>query len=250
MTLHENFAAALRDSDLNVISVEPVSGNRRSPNPTAVTVQWGAKSLAIYHVFAWNITHEGKGRSGDNWRVQATSFGKGNSPVEVTRATIGLGWHEATGVWIAFDPWVKRSPGTSSSVHITDALLHETKERGKVATTHRDHLWDPRLGFTPEHATEVFPWSNSLWEPKDHELVVLTYTKPTDDQIIAEVDPKDSPGASGVRLEDRVSIHNENGVSLEPYYWRVKGIEIKDIPTDNKRNKIHYLLAADKSATI
>ena len=263
MTLHEDFADALTKSGANVVSVNPKSGKRSAPNPTDVTVKIG-RNLQTYTVFAWNITHEGKGRSGDNWRVQATSFGKKNSPVDIGPLTVGLGWHETYGVWVAFDPWVKRSPGTSSSVHITDELLKTGAATGKIATTHRDHLWDPRLAFTPTHADTIFEWMNKLWTPKSTDLEVLHYryvdetgqdvlNKTGTNVIVAEVDPTDSPAAAGVRENDRVAIYKDS-VRANDYYWRVSQIHIEDMsyqtPNGRNRNKIHYKLTADKSARI
>ncbi len=251
MTLHETFAENLRAAGLQILACEPVSGQRRSPNPTRIAVRRGRANVH-YDVFLWKITHEGRGRSGDNWRIQATSFGKKNSPVEVTRNTIGLGWHEGSGVYVAFDPWVKRSPGTSSSVHIHDDLLRQAAEDGLVKTTHRDSTWDPRLAFTPEHAVEVFGWMQHLWRAKDVDLAVVAYSNPTPDRVVAEADPSPnaSPNAAGVRTGDRVALYDERYVRLTDYYWRVMSIDVKDVTPESGRNRIHYVLEADKSAKL
>lgn len=251
MTLHEAFAKSLSDAGLQILGCDPVSGRWRSPNPTRITVRRG-RTTASYDVFLWNVTHEGKGRSGDNWRIQATSFGKKNTPVDVTRNTIGLGWHAESGVYVAFDPWVKRSPGTSSSVHIHDDLLREAAAKGVIRTCHRDHTWDPRLAFTPGNAPELFAWMQHLWRHKDVDLAVVSYSQPTPDHIVAEADPAPnaSPNAAGVRPMDRVAIYDDHGVRLTNYYWRVMGIDVKDVTSGSGRNRIHYLLAADKSARL
>lgn len=251
MTLHDDFAEILGQCGLPVLTADPLSGTRRAPNPTRITISQGRRSIT-YDVFLWRITHEGKGRSGDNWRIQGTSFGQKNSTVDITPTTLGLGWHEAMGVYVAFDPWVKRSPGSSSSVHIRDDLLQAARSAGAIATAHGDHTWDPRFAFTPPNSAGLFEWTQRLWAPKDVHVAVVDYSQISPDKIVAEADPRPnaSPNAAGVRPGDRISICDEHGRRLTEYFWRVVGIEIKDLTPNGGRNRIHYLLEADKSARL
>ena len=63
MTIHEDLAAALSAAGVGVVEVVPESGHRGAPNPTRISVRAGPRRLVHYHLFAWNITHEGKGRA-------------------------------------------------------------------------------------------------------------------------------------------------------------------------------------------
>src|SRR4051794_35895399 len=210
MTIHEELADAWLQRGLKVLSVTPTSGTRSAPNPTEVTIRVGPRRTATYKVFGWNITHEGKGRTGDNLRVQATSFGASNTPVQVDQSVVCVGWSDEYGVFVGFDAWVKRQPGTSSSVHIRRDLLQEAKDDG---IARGGHSWDPRLGFTPANADQHLPWVANLWRrktiPVRADLVI-----PVDaDKIIIEVDPWGSQGGYGVRTNDRVAVYDRDGQS-------------------------------------
>ena len=158
----------------------------------------GPGKTLSYTVFAWRITHEGKGRIGKNLRIQATSFGKGNSPVQVDQFVLGIGWSNDHSVFVAFDPWVKRNPGSSSSVHIKRALVEQAATDGVASG---GFTWDPRFAFTHSHAAEHLAWARRLWtRPPYRTLSVkaLSLEVFDPDTLTVEVDPWSSLAGWGV----------------------------------------------------
>lgn len=247
MTIHEDLAEAWSERGLNVLSVSPASGKRSAPNPTEVTIRFGPRQTPTYKVFAWNITHEGKGRTGDNLRVQATSFGASNTPVEVDRSVVCVGWSEEYGVYVGFDAWVKRQPGTSSSVHIRRELLQEAKDNG---IANGGHSWDPRLGFTSANADHHLPWVANLWTRKTIPVRADLVIQLDADKVVIEVDPWRSQGGYGVRPDDRVAVFDSDGRNPDAYLWRVVDISTEDVVLPSGRNRFHYRFTAEKSAKV
>ena len=247
MTIHEELAEAWSQRGLNVLSVAPTSGKRSAPNPTEVTVRVGPRRTATYRVFGWNITHEGKGRTGDNLRVQATSFGASNTPVQVDQSVVCVGWSQEYGVFVGFDAWVKRQPGTSSSVHIRRDLLEEANQQG---VARGGYTWDPRLGFTPANADQHLPWVAQLWRRKTIPVRAERVIALDADKVIIEVDPWRSQGGYGVRTDDRVAVFDREGGSPDPYLWRVVDISTTEVQLPSGRNRFHYRFTAEKSAKV
>lgn len=247
MTIHERLAEAWSQRGLNVLSVTPASGKRSAPNPTEITIRHSPRAAATYKVFGWNITHEGKGRTGDNLRVQATSFGASNTPVQVDRSVVCVGWSDEYGVFVAFDAWVKRQPGTSSSVHIRRDLLVEAGQNG---TARGGHSWDPRLGFTPAKADEHLPWVANLWSRKTIPVRADLVIADGADTIVVEVDPWRSQGGYGVRTDDRIAVYDSEGQNPDSYLWRVVKISTTEVTLPSGRNRFHYKFTAEKSAKV
>lgn len=245
VTIHEDLADAWSQQGLSVVSVSPSSGKRSVPNPTEVTVRVGPRKTVTYRVFGWNITHEGKGRAGDNLRVQATSFGASNTPVQVDESVVCVGWSEEYGVFVGFDAWVKRQPGTSSSVHIRRDLLQKAKDDG---ISQGGHSWDPRLGFTPANADQHLPWVANLWRRKTIPVRADLVIQDGADKIVIEVDPQRSQGGYGVRTDDRVAVYE--GDEPDPYLWRVVHIATTEVVLPSGRNRFHYRFTAEKSAKV
>jgi hypothetical protein len=247
MTIHEDLAGAWRQRGLNVVSVEPVSGKRSAPNPTAITLQMTATKTITYQLFAWNVTHEGKGRTGNNLRIQATSFGKDNSPRQVDQSVLCVGWSGDHGVYVGFDPWVKRNPGGSSSVHIRRELVEEAQQAGLV---YGGYAWDPRIAFTVDNAEALIPWASNLWNQRTLSVKAVRADFITPDRLVIEVDPWSSSGAWGVRVGDRLGVFDAQGNHADAYLWRVETISEEAIPLDSGNNRFHYVFTADKSAKV
>jgi hypothetical protein len=247
MTIHEDLADAWRQRGLNVVNVEPVSGKRSAPNPTTIVLQLSVSKTIAYRLFAWHITHEGKGRTGNNLRIQATSFGKENSPVQVDQSVLCVGWSGDHGVYVGFDPWVKRNPGGSSSVHIRRELVEEAQQAGLV---YGGHSWDPRLAFTPAHAEALLPWAGDLWKQRTLSVKALSADLVSPDHLVIKVDPWSSTGAWGVRVGDRLGVFDAHGKNADAYLWRVDSIAEEPIQLESGINRFHYLFAAEKSAKV
>lgn len=247
MTIHEDLAAALAAAGVSVVEVVPESGHRSAPNPTRISVRADPRRLVHYHLFAWNITHEGKGRVGDNLRVQATSFGQGNSAVTVDEWVLGVGWSGDHDVFVGFDPWIKRNPGSSSSVHIKRGLLEVAAAQHWLEGGDN---WDPRVGFVPAEAARFLPWAQKLWVRKTVSVIRHSVQVVDADRIILRVDPFRSKRAYGVRPSDRLAVYDESGQNPDNYLWRVQDIKTVAVVLPSDRNRFHYLFTCESSAQV
>lgn len=246
MTIHEDLAAALSAGGVTVTGVEPESGRRNAPNPTRISIRIGPRRQVQYRLFAWNITHEGKTRVGNNLRVQATSFGKRNSPVTIDEWILGIGWSGAHGVYVGFDPWIKRNPGDSSSVHIKRDLVEAAATNGWVEG---GEDWDPRVGFTPANAAQFLGWAQGLWTRKTLSVIRHSGEMIDADHVVLRVDPVRSNRAYGARVGDRLAVFDTEGRPGD-YLWRVQGIGTVEVPLPSGRNRFHYRFTCEKSARV
>lgn len=131
----------------------------RGPNPTLLHIRRGKRRLQLL-VYAWRITGEGQGRVRTDLRVQVTRSHEG---VLVTRPgylTCGIGFYEDYGVFGAFDPWVKRHAGHSSSVHFPRRLLRKASENGTSSRAPAEH--GPQFCFRPDAISAFLDWAISL----------------------------------------------------------------------------------------
>lgn len=247
MTIHEEFAEALGAGGVQVVDVFPASGRRSAPNPTTIVVRTGSRRVIPYQLFAWNITHEGKGRVGDNLRVQATSFGQKNSPVAVDPSVLGLGWSGEYGVFVGFDPWIKRNPGSSSSVHIKRSLL---ESGGAAGWLEGGESWDPRVAFTHAHAAPFLVWHDRLWAQKTVSVVVEGADVIDADRAVVRVDPVRSKRAYSVREGDRIARFDQGAKSPDQYLWRVHAIDEVPVPVASGRNRFNFVFTCEKSARV
>jgi hypothetical protein len=247
VTIHEELAGAWRQRGLNVLAIEPLSGKRSAPNPTAITLRLTASKTITYLLFAWNITHEGKGRAGNNLRIQATSFGKENSPVQVDQSVLCVGWSAEHSVYVGFDPWVKRNPGGSSSVHIRRELVEAAQRDGLV---YGGYTWDPRIAFTAAHSEALVPWAGGLWQQRTLSVKAVRADFIGPDNLVIQVDPWSSNGAWGVRVGDRLGVFDGQGEHPDPYLWRVEAIGEDPIALDSGNNRFFYVFTAEKSAKV
>lgn len=247
MTIHEDLAAHLSDFGLNVMGCVPLSNRRSASNPSELSIRWNARRHTTYRLFAWNITHEGRGRKNDNLRVQATSFGNTNSPIEVDPTVLCVGWSEPHAVYVGFDPWIKRFPGGSSSVHIRRDLVDRASKSG---LEYGGDAWDPRIAFTGPNAASLLDWASGLWNSKTVSLKCLDTETISADRVRLRVDPKGSPRSHGVRVDDRVAAFDARGVNPDPYLWRVQAIERIPVAAPGGGNRFHFLFVCERSARV
>jgi hypothetical protein len=151
-------------------------------NPTRIDLRLGSHPVRLL-VYSWYITLEGKGRTKDNFRIQATR--SRGEPVmnEQGRVTVGVGLRLEDDLFIAFDAWAKRFSGKSSSVHTKRALIDSLRKSGfeEGGTKH-----DPRCGFDAAHVAAFVTWAHSLgvrkqvglepvrWNRIDHDNATVT----------------------------------------------------------------------------
>ena len=89
MTAVDDVVAAFDAAGWTALVQQGVHGGR-SVNPSRVDLARGKQYLQLL-VYAWKITGEGKGRSGDNYRIQTTRSHGGDLMTESGRLTLGFG---------------------------------------------------------------------------------------------------------------------------------------------------------------
>ena len=129
------------------------------PNPTLLHIRRGKRRLHLL-VYAWRITGEGKGRSRTDLRVQVTRSHDGPLQTRPGYLTCGIGFYEDDGVFGAFDPWVKRHAGHSSSVHFPRTLLREASQKGTSSRALAQH--GPQFCFRPDAISAFLDWAINL----------------------------------------------------------------------------------------
>lgn len=87
-----------------------------------------------YRIFSWRISHGGKGRPKDEYRVQTTRPGEmpfaGRGP-----GTLLLGWYEELDVFAAWDVRMHPRPKKSDSLQVRLPVLEAAASEGLVART-------------------------------------------------------------------------------------------------------------------
>lgn len=73
----------------------------KARNPYLIQASDGAGNSITLRIYIWNCTHGGRGRADDEYRVQIVQVPP--TPVD-NEHLIVLGWHDAYGVFVAFDP--------------------------------------------------------------------------------------------------------------------------------------------------
>lgn len=203
---------------------EPEGG----PKPTHLTVRWGRR-VESYRVYAWHSTHEGKTRVGDNLRVQVTR--SHNSPLKFSAGTrtLGIG-HLDLGhstVFGAFDPWVKRFAGSSSSVHFHRDFLESAARSGWETEVRPE---GPQCAFTADNLQRFFDWDRELQRPRTIVTRPETYTNAGPTAVLkfnAGNQRRESPW---LRPGDTVVLHDDKAL-VDNLIWRVDRIE--PLPDEN-----------------
>jgi putative restriction endonuclease len=82
-----------------------------------------------YRVFSWEISHGGKGRHPDEYRVQTTRPGEVRF-LEPGERTLLIGYHDELDVFAAWDVRMHPNPSTSSSLQVRLPVLRKAAEEG------------------------------------------------------------------------------------------------------------------------
>ena len=133
---------AIRECGRHFLSLSPVGAH-----PARYQVIGGDASKLI-RVYIWNLTHGGRHRPADEWRIQATGIQRFEP--EPGGATLILGWREDLGLFAGFDSARhQRDLGTSPSIQLREAALLaadrdglavHNKGNGELAVAFRPHL--------------------------------------------------------------------------------------------------------------
>lgn len=209
--------AAFTQHRWKVALCERVSGGR-SPNPTRVDLVRAKQRLRLV-MYAWNVTGEGKGRSGDNFRIQTTRSHDGDLLSESGRLTLGFGIDADRDVFVVFDGWTKRNTGRSTSVHIKRTLLDSAVEDGFSTD---GPPWDARAACIKAEMESLLPWIYEQWEPRLAAVQALAY-EVRGEEAEARSDLWASAPAAWLRVEDQLVLADRDGERLvDPSIWTVK----------------------------
>jgi putative restriction endonuclease len=162
-------------------------------------------------VYIWNITHGGKSRSADEFRIQITS---GVSVFEFAppALTLILGWSEERGVFAAWDSDFHTDPlGGSPSLQISGQALDAESTQG--IASHRKQTGEFAIAFVPEFLGVYIDQNREL-----HDLGA----------VVAEAAVFDKVAGDPAAISDEAI---EAGVSAKPraHALRVTKVALRDI---------------------
>ena len=218
---HDRFVQALAGAGWTLLHRSPIG---TGPNPTRVELRRGRLQRRLL-VYAWRITLEGKGRrragrADLDYRVQTTRSHEGPLLVLPGFVGCGIGWDEERVIFAAFDPWVKRHTGASSSVHFPRALLDTAAASGWEELERPEN--GPQVAFQPGQIDRFLSWAVGLQRRR---LIILEpeQFEREDERASVVVDPWRERRASWLRPGDQLVLE-EQGKLLDMNVWEIDAI--------------------------
>ena len=176
---------AIRDSGWNYLHV-----SERGRHPARYQIYRGDRSYAV-RVYIWNLTHGGRNRPEDEWRIQAT--GVQRFLQEAGWKTVILGWRGDLGVFAGFDVDRHRQKlGVSPSLQLREAALKEAAVDGLAAWNKGNG--ELAIAFRPDLLAAYLDSLESLHAcgrlPSDFEMLTRVAQDPegvADDEVAAQI---------------------------------------------------------------
>ena len=232
----DKVTAIFEDNGWTVQQSEPVSGAVGRPNPSRVVFLRGKTRLSLL-MYAWNITHEGKGRDGNNYRVQATRAHKGDLLSEAGRYSIGVGIDTERDVLAVFDAWTKRTTGKSNSVHIKRTLLDAAATNGYSSG---GPPWDARAACRFDNLNPLPRWINCQLERR---FVGVKSIETSIDGAVGEITAIGTGPAGWLREGDRFALVDgpeKRRHLVDDSVWRVTAVDTSvKKASRNERHRVH-----------
>jgi hypothetical protein len=248
---HQRFRDALKATGWQIMQDVALSGADRAANPSRMRIRRGRLQRQIL-AYAWNITSEGQGRvkagrDDLDWRVQTTRSHDGDLLAPPGHLSVGLGWFAARGVFAGFDPWIKRTTGSSSSVHFTDALLRAGAAHGWAEEMRPD---GPTCSFSPERIDRFLSWALAC----SHDTLLMTVNPmeySLDDQDMAQLrlDPRRSWRYFDLRPGDCLVL-NHDGQLLSNVVWRIEAIDTDRQTSTGGSNRPYLVLKSRRHGIV
>ena len=144
--LYDIVISSIRDSDWNITNM---SGYGSFPLKVTLSDGENTQELLIY---IWNISQGGKTRNPEEYRIQMKGSGL---VINHSFKTLLLGWFDEEKVFAAFDAYKHRVFGSSPSVQVPRATLHQSIEHGLAF--HTKKIKDGQeivVAFRPEYFME------------------------------------------------------------------------------------------------
>lgn len=225
---HQRLRDALTDDGWRIAQDTPYGAG---PNPSRLTICRGRVTRNAL-VYAWNITGEGKGRPKTDFRVQTTRSHEGDLISPPAHLAMGLGWQEDYGVFGAFDVWIKRTTGKSSSVHLTRALLKAAVTDGWAEEMRED---GPTCAFKADQVERYLMWLLHLAQTRVVAADPMTFNI-TGDRLTLRLDPWKDWRYFALRVDDHVALQR-SGALLDDCVWKLQSIETDRQVTDGGSNR-------------
>ncbi|HLC33117.1 MAG TPA: hypothetical protein VJJ82_04790 [Candidatus Nanoarchaeia archaeon] len=127
-------------------------------SPLRLNLTFGDKQEEVA-VYIWNVSHGGKTRGKDEFRIQL----KGTSlEVGETYKTLLLGWHTEKKVFMAGNAFKHRLFGKSPSIQVKLETLQKAVEHGvafqtKTSKTGQEIVVTFQSNYIMEYITEIYP---------------------------------------------------------------------------------------------
>ena len=132
--------------------------------PLEITIDKDGESENL-RIYIWNISHGGKTRSEDEYRIQIT----GVTSLKITEdfKTLLLGWYDELGVFAAFDPYNHRTFGFSPSIQCSKVKLAEANAHGlsiqeKIGARGKEIVVTFAPDFIMQYIEDVYPNYHTL----------------------------------------------------------------------------------------
>jgi len=213
---HDVFVEVLEDAGWVVERRAQVFAS--GPNPTRLDIR-RAQDWRQFLIYAWNITLEGKGRVGNNYRTQSTRAHDGALICEPDRSTVGIGWDEDRQVLSAYDGWTKRETGFSTSVHIKRETLDTAAANGWAE---EGPPWDARAAFRPEKIGRFLAWIGQMGARREAALRPLEFKQLDKDtaEIVGQILGGQPTG--WLRQKDRIVVVDSGRRLADDRLWRIE----------------------------
>jgi hypothetical protein len=210
---HQRLRAALTDVGWRV---DEDSGG----NPSLLTIRKGRATRRAL-VYAWNVTFEGEGRNKNDWRVQTRRSHDGDLLSPPARLAMGLGWHEDYGLFAAFDVWVKRTTGVSTSIYFTRSLLDAASSEDWAEEVRGD---GPECAFKPDQVEQYLSWL-LRWRVGPRLVIADPVSFSIDgDDLSLRLDPWRDWHYPSLRVDDHVVLRRGSDL-LDSSVWKVSTVE-------------------------
>lgn len=221
---HALFRDALSEAGWQIDQDVPLSAGG-GPNPSRVHIRRGRLERRLL-VYAWKVTSEGTGRKKAgredlDWRVQTTRSHEDDLLAPPGHLSVGLGWFEPLGVFAAFDVWVKRTTGKSSSAHFSDALLKRGAAEGWAEELRRD---GPTCSFLPAQVDRFLGWLLERNEARVVAVDPMEYSTDAREVTRVQVDPRKDWRYFALRPDDYMVLRRGTRL-LDRSLWRIASVE-------------------------
>ena len=132
---------SIRESGWNFLHLSPLR-----VHPARYQIHRNGHSYRV-RVYIWNLTHGGRTRPEDEWRIQVT--GLNHFDPEIDGKTLILGWWEKVGVFAGFDyAHHAGGLGASPSIQLREAALHNAVVYGFAPHNKENH--ELAIAFRPD----------------------------------------------------------------------------------------------------